>query len=338
MTDPSFRNLPSRKLLWAFARGMAYSEVPAWLAESLRTGFPQFDSMVTSDAETILREIGDAEIYISWTLKPELFGRAQKLRWIHSPAAGVTQLLFPAVVESDVIVTNSTTVHSVPVAEQAVALLFALARRFRSCFDDQAAHRWAQKESWEPSRIPTELNGKTLGLVGFGAIGREVAQRARALGMTVIAVKRDPSRGAELADRVYSPRDLPALLEQADYLLLAAPGNPETRHMIGEAQLRRMKPSAALVNVARGTLVDTDALVRVLEAGKLAGAGLDVTDPEPLPSEHPLWRLPNVIITPHLAGATDRYWQRQRDMVCENLRRYLAGEPLLNRVDKRRGY
>ena len=338
MTEPASRNLPSRKLLWAYSRGMAYSEVPAWLAESLRGAFPQLDSIVSSDGETILREMADAEIFISWTLKPEQFARAQKLRWIHSPAAGVTQLLFPAVVESDVIVTNSTTVHSIPVAEQAVALLFALARRFRNCFDDQAACRWGQKESWEPSRIPTELNGKTLGLVGFGAIGREVAARARALGMTIVAVKRDPSRGAELADRVYSPRELPALLEQADYVLLAAPGNPETRHLIGEPEFGRMKPSAALVNVARGTLVDTDALVRALAAGKLAGAGLDVTDPEPLPPEHPLWKLPNVLITPHLAGATDRYWQRQADMVFENLRRYLSGEPLLNRVDKQRGY
>ena len=338
MSKPSSPKPASRKLLWAFTRGVPYGEVPDWLADSLRAAFPQFHSMVTSDGETVLREMGEAEIYISWTLQPELFARAEQLRWIHSPAAGVTQLLFPAVVESDVIVTNSTTVHSVPVAEQTVALLFALARRFRNCFDAQAARRWAQKESWEPSRIPTELNGKTLGLVGFGAIGREVARRARALGMTVVAVKRDPSSGAELADRVHPPRELPAVLEQADYLVLAAPGNPETRHMIGEREFARMKPTAALVNVSRGTLVDTDALVRALEAGTLAGAALDVTDPEPLPPEHPLWRFPNVLITPHLAGATDRYWERQRDMVFENLRRYLAGEPLLNRVDKKRGY
>jgi len=329
---------PSRKLLWAYARGVPYGEVPDWLTESLRAAFPQLDVTVSCDGETVFREMADAEIFVSWTLKPEQFARAQKLRWIHSPAAGVTQLLFPAVVASDVIVTNSTTVHSVPVAEQAVALLFALARRFRNALDDQAAQHWGQKESWEPSRIPTELNGKTLGLIGLGAIGREVAKRARALGMTVVAVKRDPSRGAEPADQVYSPRELHALLEQADYLVLAAPGNSETRHMIGENELRRMKPSATLVNVARGSLVDTDALVRALESGTIAGAGLDVTDPEPLPSGHPLWKLPNVIITPHLAGATDRYWQRQADMLFENLRRYLAGEPLRNRVDKQKGY
>jgi phosphoglycerate dehydrogenase-like enzyme len=216
--------------------------------------------------------------------------------------------------------------------------LFALARRLRNAFDDQAAGYWGQNESWNPDRIPTELNGKTLGLVGLGAIGREVAKRTKALDMSVEAVKRDPTRGAQFADRVYSPRELHTLLERVDYLVLALPGNAETRHMIGAAELARMKPSAALVNVARGALVDTDALVRALEAGRLAGAGLDVTDPEPLPPEHTLWRLPNVIITPHLAGATDRYWQRQADLVFENVRRYLAGEPLLNLVDKQRGY
>jgi len=328
----------SRKLLWAYARGVPYGEVPDWLAQSLSDSFPELDSIVTSDGERILHEVVDAEIFISWTMKPEQFALAKRLRWIHSPAAGVTQLLFPAVVDSDVVVTNSTTVHSIPVAEQAIALMFALARRLRKAVEDQAAGHWGQQESWNPDRIPTELNGKTLGLLGLGAIGREVASRAKALGMAVEAVKRDPSRGAEFADRVYPPQQLDTLLERADYLVLAIPGNAETRHMIGATQFARMKPSASLVNVARGTLIDTDALVRALESGKLAGAGLDVTDPEPLPPEHPLWRLPNVIITPHLAGATDRYWQRQADMVFANVRRYLAGQPLLNLVDKQRGY
>ena len=335
---PETTSSPTRTVLWAYSRGVPYGEVPDWVAESLSASFPQLRVVVSSDGETILREMAEAEIFISWSLKPEQFALAKNLRWIHSPAAGVTQLLFPAMVASNVIVTNSTTVHSIPVAEQTVALLFGLARRLRNACDDQARRHWGQIESWSPERIPTELNGKTLGLLGLGAIGREVASRAKALGMTVEAVKRDPSRGAEFADRVYSPQQLHALLERCDYLVLAIPGNPATRHIIGEAELARLKPSAALVNVARGTLIDTDALVRALEAGALAGAGLDVTDPEPLPAEHPLWRLPNVIITPHLAGATDRYWQRQADLVSANLRRYLAGEPLLNLVDKKRGY
>ncbi|OFV93448.1 MAG: hypothetical protein A3H28_16575 [Acidobacteria bacterium RIFCSPLOWO2_02_FULL_61_28] len=330
--------LSPRKLLWIPYRQLPYGEVPDWVGESLRAAFPQLLVRMTWDGKTVLDEIADTEIVVSWVLQPEQFARARKLRWIHSPAAGVTHLLFPALVESDVIVTNATTVHAVPVAEQTVALLFALARKLRDCFEYQAERRWGQKESWQPSRIPTELNGKTLGLVGLGAIGREVASRAKALGMCIAAVKQDPSHGAESADRVYSPQQLPALLQEADYLVIAAPDTPETHHLIGEAELRRMKPTASLINVSRGTLVDTEALVRALQGGWIASAALDVTDPEPLPPEHPLWTLPNVIITPHLAGATDRLWPRQVELLQENLRRYLAGEPLLNLVDKKRGY
>ena len=330
--------LSARKLLWIPYRKLPYGEVPDWVEESLRAAFPQLLVRMAWDSKTVLDEIADTEILVSWLLQPQQFARARRLRWIHSPAAGVTQLLFPALVESDVIVTNATTVHAVPVAEQAVALLFALARKLRDCFEYQTARRWGQKESWQPGRIPTELNGKTLGLVGLGAIGREVASRARALGMCIAAVKQDPSRGAESADRVYSPPQLPALLQEADYLVVAAPDTPETRHLIGEAELRRMKPTASLINVSRGSLVDTEALVRALQGGWISSAALDVTDPEPLPPEHPLWTLPNVIITPHLAGATDRLWPRQLDLLQENLRRYLARELLLNVVDKKRGY
>ena len=334
MIEPSLR-----KLLWPSSHRLRYAEVPDWVLESLRAAFPQLRVVVAWDTEAVSREIEDCEILVSWKLAPELFPRCRKLRWIHSPAAGVTQLLGSELVESDVIVTNATTVHAIPVAEQAIALLFALARRLPDCFRYQAERRWGQLESWEqPGRLPTEVNGMTLGLVGLGSIGREVAARAKALGMRVAAVKRDPARGADCADRVYSPQQLPLLLQESDYVVLAAPDTLETRHLIGEAALRHMKPTAFLINVARGSLVDTEALVRALEAGTIAGAALDVTDPEPLPPEHPLWKLPNVIIIPHLAGATDRYWQRQTELLQENLRRYLAGEPLLNLVDKKRGY
>lgn len=328
----------SRKLLWLSLSRLAYADVPERVEESLRAKFPQVQMVVAREETAASRELERSEILVSWTLTEEQFARCRNLRWVHSPAAGVTQLLRPALVASDVIVTNATTVHAVPVAEQAVALMLALTRRLRDCFLYQAERRWGQKDSWQPGRVPTEINGKTLGLVGLGAIGREVAARARALGMKVAAVKRDPSRGASAADRVYPPPQLPALLEEADYVVLAAPDIPETLRLIGERELRRMKPEAFLINVSRGTLVDTEALVRALEAGTIAGAGLDVTDPEPLPPAHPLWTMPNVMITPHLGGATNRYWPRQTELLEENLRRYLAGEPLLNLVDKKRGY
>jgi phosphoglycerate dehydrogenase-like enzyme len=325
------------KLLWFSTVSIPYSDVPPWAEESVRAGFPQL-KVIMGDEETISREIGDCEILVTWTLPAEQFARARSLRWIHSPSAGLDKLLTPRLVESDVAVTNARTVHAVPVAEHAIALVLALARNLWECFRHQAERAWGRRQLWQKEHLPQEVNGRTLGLVGFGAIGQEIAARAKGLEMRVVAVKRDPSRGADLADRVYSLQQLPAMLAEADYLVLAAPDTPQTRQLISQEELRRMKPTAYLINVSRGSLVDTEALRKALESGTIAGAGLDVTDPEPLPPEHPLWTTPHVLITHHMGGATDRLWQRQTELLKENLRRYLAGEPLLNLVDKRRGY
>ncbi|MBI4463947.1 MAG: D-2-hydroxyacid dehydrogenase [Acidobacteria bacterium] len=326
------------KLLWPSSSRIQYGHVPDWVEQALKDRFPQLEVIVAREEATLSRELEDCEILVSWKVSSDQLARCRKLRWIHSPAAGVRQLLVPELMESDIVVTNARTVHALPVAEHAVALLFALARRFPDSFRYQAERRWGQAESWQPGRLPTELNGKTLVLIGFGSIGREVAVRAKALGMRVVAVKRDPSHGAECADQVYGTQQLLAALPQADYLIVTAPDTPETHCLIGERELRCLKPTACLINVSRGSLVDTEALTRALESGRLAGAALDVTDPEPLPPEHPLWTLPNVLLTPHLGGATDRYWERQLELLQENLRRYLAGEPLQNVVDKKRGY
>ena len=156
--------------------------------------------------------------------------------------------------------------------------------------------------------------------------------------MRVIAVRRNPAKPAPILDQVYPPAWLHDLLAEADFVVLAAPDTPEMVRCIGAAELTKMKPTAYLINVARGPLVDTDALVNALETGIIAGAALDVTEPEPLPSDHPLWRLPNALITPHLGGASDRFWERESALLRQNLRRYLAQEPLLNIVEKDRGY
>lgn len=325
-------------LLWPSSARIQYADVPAWVEVSLRDRFPQVDVEVVRDPEIVSRRMEDCEILVSWTLPPEQFARCRKLRWIHSPAAGVRQLWVPGLAESDVIVTNAKTVHAIPVAEHAVALLLALARRLPDSFRYQAERRWGQAESWQPGSIPTEVNEKTLGLLGLGAIGKEIAVRARSLGMRVLAVKRDPSEGAEFADRLWPPEQLSEMLSEADFLVLAAPDTPETRQRIGARELACLRSTAYVINIARGVLIDTNALADALESNAISGAALDVTHPEPLPPEHRLWTAPNLLITPHLAGATDRYWQRQADLFMENLRRYLAGETLLNLVDKKRGY
>ncbi|MBI4461064.1 MAG: D-2-hydroxyacid dehydrogenase [Acidobacteria bacterium] len=328
----------NRKLVWVSSSRTQYGNVADWMESSLREEFPQLEIVIARDPEALSQALAECEILVSWSLSAEQFARCRKLQWIHSPAAGVAQLCLPQLAETDVFITNARTVHAVPVAEHALALLFALARRLHDCARYQSEQRWGQAESWQPGRVPTELNGQTLGLVGLGAIGREIAARAKALGMRVIAVKRDSSEGAEHAVQVDSPERLDALLAESDFVVLALPETPDTRRLIGTAQLRCLKSTAFLINVARGALVDTEALVAALQSGAIAGAALDVTAPEPLPPEHPLWRMPNVLITPHLAGASDRYWQRELDLLRKNLRRYVAGEPLLNLVDKRRGY
>lgn len=329
---------PARKLLWLSSSRIGYLDVPRGVEESLRAGFSQFKIVVGRDEDTVHREIEDCEIFVSWALGAEQFARCRKLKWIHSPSAGVGQLLAPGVAESNVIVTNGRTVHAVPVAEHAIALLLALARRLGDCFHHQSAGVWGHTAMWEGRHLPMEVNGRTLGLVGLGSIGREIAARARALGMRVVAAKRDTSQGGDCVDKVYSRHQLPAMLAEADYLIIAAPDTPVTRHIVGPEELRRMKPTAFLINIARGTLVDTESLRQALESGTIAGAALDVTDPEPLPPEHLLWHAPNLLISHHMASATDRFWPRQADLLKENLRRYLAGEPLLNLVDKKKGY
>jgi phosphoglycerate dehydrogenase-like enzyme len=325
-------------LLWPSSARVEYTNVPAAVEEAFAHEFPELRIVVARNPEAYIKVLPEVEILVSAKLKPEHFALCRKLRWIHSPMAGVTSLLFPALAASNVVLTNGRTVHSVPVAEQTLALMFALARRIPSCVRWQAQRFWGQDESWHPGAAPFELEGKTLGMVGLGAIGHELVKRVRPLAMRVIAVKRDPSKGGERVDRVFPPRELHSMLAEADFVVLAAPDTPENIRLIGEAELRRMKPMAYLINVARGALIDTDALVNALQAGVIAGAGLDVTDPEPLPPEHPLWTLPNVIITPHLGGASDRFWEREATLLRNNLRRYLAGQPLVNIVDKGRGY
>ena len=327
-----------QKLLWLSFSTPPFMNVPEWVEESVRADFPQLTVVVGRDDETVARELETCEILVCAKLQGEQFALCRKLKWIHSPAAGVNAVLTPRLVESDVVMTNGRTVHAVPVAEHAIALVMALARNLWECFHYQAERTWGLTEIWQGGHLPTEVNGKTLGMVGLGAIGREIAARGKALGMRVVAAKRDPSQGGDLADRLYFPQQLPAMLEEADYVVLAAPDTPETRRLIGEEELRHMKPTASLINISRGSLVDTEALRLAVLSGTIAGAALDVTDPEPLPHEHPLWGTPHVLITHHVGSATERFWPRQTDLLKENLHRYLAGEPLLNLVDKRRGY
>lgn len=309
---------------------------PDWLKERLERDFPQLNVTVRHDYKDIEREIADVEIFVGYSLRPGQLRHARKLRWIHSTAAAVHQLMSPELIESDIVVTNARSVHGPVVAEHAIALVLALAKRLPACAQFQQQQHWAQNEVWAAE--PSEISGAVLAVIGIGSIGREVARLAKALGMRVLAVREHPERGADTADEVFSPASLNAVLARADFVVLAAPVTARTEHLIGPKQLKHMKHDAFLINVARGDLIDDDALIAALDERRIAGAALDVFDHEPLPRDSRYWRLPNVLITPHTAGLTSKMWNRQYVLLSENMRRYFAGEPLLNLVDKRSGY
>jgi phosphoglycerate dehydrogenase-like enzyme len=247
--------------------------------------------------------------------------------------------MFPELVNSEVILTNARDVHGPVVAEHVMALIFALAKRIPEAVRMQQKHLWGQEIAWRGRPRPRELAGATLGLVGLGSIGSNVARHATALGMRIIAVRQHPQKATpEFVDEVLPSFRLDEMLARADYVVLAAPVTSTTGGMIGREQIAKMKPDASLINVGRGPLLDEIALAEALCAKKMGGAALDVFDKEPLPADSPLWDLENLLITPHTAGMTDKLWERHYVLFSENLRRYLNGQALLAMVDKKSGY
>lgn len=327
------------KLLIALHHRFELWTAPAWVRERLQKQFPQIEIVQLPDYAGVTEQIRDADAALAWSLRPEQFRAARKLRWIHSTAAAVHQLMFPELVASDVVVTNSREVHGPVVAEQALALMFAVARKIPAAVRFQQKRVWGQERMWLEGPMPGELQGATLGLVGLGSIGREIAKRAAGLGMRVLAVREHPERGgAEGVAIVYGPSQLNELLAASDYVVLAAPVTPSTQRLMDATRLAQMRPTACLVNVGRGVLVDEAALANALRQKKIAAAALDVLEKEPLPPDSPLWDMENVLITPHTGSVTPRLWERQYTLISENVRRFLAGEPLLGVVDKGKGY
>jgi phosphoglycerate dehydrogenase-like enzyme len=311
---------------------------PAWLSQRLRDDFSELQFLQLESNDRVPQEIEDADIFIGWSVKPPDFMRAAKLRWIHSPTAAVHQLMFPELVSSNVRVTNSTGIHGPVVAEHALALILALAKRLPQAMRYQARKKWAQDQVWNERPHPREIAGSTVAVVGMGGIGSEFTRRAKALGMRVLAVRENPDKGSGGADEVFSDARIDDVLPQADYVLLCAPLTPATRGIINAARLGKMKRDAYLVNVSRGPLIVEDDLIKALKEKRIGGAALDVFIHEPLPRSSAFWRLENVLVTPHTASFTERLWERHYQHIVENMKRFLAGQPLLNEVDKQRGY
>jgi phosphoglycerate dehydrogenase-like enzyme len=296
-----------------------------------------------------LAEHPNVEILYTFNLPSNALDLAPQLRWLQLHSAGANHLLDHPIMQSDVAITTVSGIHATPIAEYVFASILAFRWRVPLWTHCQREARWPSGR-WNLYARP-ELRDSTLGILGYGSIGREVGRIGQAFGMRVLAMRRSIGRAklgyttehtgdaaGTIPTRFYAPDALHVMLAECDYLVVALPLTAETTHLIGSAELKALKSSAYLVNVARGPIVDEEALSQALRQGWIAGAGLDVFEQEPLPADSPLWTIENVLLSPHVAGFTPRYDERATALFAENLGRYLSGERLLNLVDKTRGY
>lgn len=271
----------------------------------------------------------DVEV-VAGSLPERAFAEAPRLRWIHSWGAGVDRDLFPALVESDVVMTCSKGNGGIPLAEHVIVLMLMLARNLPNVLQAQREHRWVHAPH-------AELTGQSLGIIGLGHAGSDLAAKARAFHMRVLGLRRTATPDPNV-HVLYGPDRLHEFLSSSDWVAVTCPVTRETYHMLGEAEFRAMRPTAYYLNISRGAVADPAALERAIRDGWIAGAGLDAHEEEPLPVESPFWDLPNTIVTPHYGATTPLTRQRAIDIFCDNLRRYRERRPLVNVVDKAAGY
>lgn len=285
---------------------------------------------VAASGKDLLEKVAQADAVIG-SCSPEMVRTAKRLRWIQIMSVGVEKRLFPELVESDITLTNMKIVNGPDIADHAMALLLSLTRNLTVAISTEG---WSSRGRYRP----IVLDGKTALIIGLGGIGTQVAERAAAFGMTILAIDPRDVPLTHAVEQVRKPHRLRDFLPLADVVFVCAPHTPKTEGLLGPSEFALMKKGSYLINVSRGKVVQTDALVQALEAGRLAGAGLDVVNPEPLPNDHPLWKFDNVVITPHIAYRSDRADQRKFELLKENLILFSKGQPLHNVVDKHEGY
>ncbi len=312
-------------------------EIPGEQLAKVWSIAPGMQVLVSKDSREIERHLDEIEI-VAGHLSPEQTGlalRGKNLRWIQQWGAGADWLMHhPQAIQRDFVLTNASGVHAIPISEHILALLLAFARRLPQAVRAQAERQW--KGPGEAG--VSELAGKTMLLVGTGAIGARAARLAAAFDIRVFGIRRNPEETLEGVAAMFAPDRLLELLPRSDFVILTVPLTAETSGMIGRRELRAMKPSAIIINIGRGGTIQEEALIEALQEGRIAGAGLDVFETEPLPADSPLWGMENVLITAHYAGITPHYNERAMSIFLDNLRRYVAGEPLRNVVDKQLGY
>jgi len=361
-------DLNDRRAIWS---------MPEWVVPELEASLPggwrlsviegpadgsgDGDTRVTPE---LLAAIQGAEVYCGYGIPAEILRTGEDLRWVHSGAAGVGGSLTPEMLASEVVFTNSRGVHGPPMAETVLGMMLFFSRGLDLAVQGMRERSWDPEPFYRADSPIIELSECTVGILGFGGVGQAVAARVAPLGARVLGYRRTglgewdtwiepaaPARAPESPRKMEEgkipsyrvtnlsgPDGLDALLTGSDFLVVCAPDTEETRGLMGGAELARMKDGAVLINVARGSLVDEEALIEVLRSGRLRGAALDVAAEEPLAGESPLWAFPNVLVTPHVSAVTRGYWRRQLQLIVWNLRRYVEGKSLLNEVDKGAGY
>ena len=303
--------------------------------DELLGSIPDLDIVRVASPDDAVAEIADADVYYG---RPSdaLVAAARQLRLIQAQSAGVDFVMsMPRLVASDIPLANTRGAHAPSIAEHAFALLLSLTRAFPVSNTWQRERYWARGEGY---RLPREIMGSTMGILGYGAIGRAIAQRAVGFGMKVVAVDVNPMSDAPYVDEVWSVSRLRDLMEVSDVLAVAAPFTKENHHLLDAAAFAAMKPGGYVIVVSRGGIVDEPALAAALKSGHLAGAGIDVAEKEPLPDDSPFWDLPNVVLTPHLAGSSVQKERRCVEILRDNILHLQRGDPLVNLVDKHAGY
>jgi len=320
---------PAKHHLWRF---------PQEKAEHLGKRFPQIKVFLVYEEKIEISVLEKCRILVSGRIKPEDFKRAKNLKWIHSPFSGVGNFFFPEFLKSNVLLTNSKGVNSLSVVEHILGLMFAFSRYLFLSWRYQMERIWAQEIIWNQDPLPRELAGSTIGIIGLGEIGKRLADRAKKLGMRVLGIKKNITENLPSVDLILPISQLDFLLGNSDYVVLSLPRTKETEGLMDYRRFKKMKRNSIFINVSRGKLVREDDLIRALKEKLILGAGLDVFEEEPLPHNSELYKLPNVIITPHIAGVSPHFWDNVYKLLCDNIERFLKGLPLRNVVNKKEGY
>ncbi len=320
---PGFINEECRRMITAVNPNAKLQEITELVNADRKGDFTSKDKL---DAQ-----LAEAEVVFGSIVPRDIVARSPKLKWVQTMNAGIDRILDTDIMQSQVMLTNAGGIHGIPMKEFVLHFMLMFAKQAPLCFQLQKEKRWE-------TFVPEMIHSKTCGILGLGKIGGDVGRLAKAVGMRVIALDNRRMAKPKYVDVMFPLEGLREFLSECDFMVIALPLTPETTGFIGEAELRAMKPTAYLINIARGQIVDDEALIRALKERWIAGAGLDALSSEPLPADSQLWELPNAILTPHVSGVSPNYKVLATDLLCKNLKRYLNGEKLFNLVNKKKGF